>query len=144
MLIGEYSHSLDDKKRLSLPAKFRKTLGKKVVMTRGLDSCIFVFTTVEWGKIAQKLSEQSVGSRDARDLNRFFLSGASEVEVDSSGRVLVPEYLKTFAKLESKVTLAGLYSRVEIWDDILWQERQKAITENADDVASKLQEVGMM
>jgi MraZ protein len=144
MLIGEYSHSLDDKKRLSLPAKFRKTLGKKVVMTRGLDSCIFVFTTVEWEKIAQKLSEQSVGSRDARDLNRFFLSGASEVEVDSSGRVLVPEYLKTFAKLESKVTLAGLYSRVEIWDDILWQERQKAITENADDVASKLQEVGMM
>jgi MraZ protein len=144
MLIGEYSHSLDDKKRLSLPAKFRKTLGKKVVMTRGLDSCIFVFTTVEWEKIAQKLSEQSVGSRDARDLNRFFLSGASEVEVDSSGRVLVPEYLKNFAKLESKVTLAGLYSRVEIWDDILWQERQKAITENADDVASKLQEVGMM
>lgn len=144
MLIGEYSHSLDDKKRLSLPAKFRKTLGKKVVMTRGLDSCIFVFTTVEWEKIAQKLSEQSVGSRDARDLNRFFLSGASEVEVDSSGRVLVPEYLKTFAKLESKVTLAGLYSRVEIWDDTLWQERQKAITENADDVASKLQEVGMM
>jgi MraZ protein len=144
MLIGEYSHSLDDKKRLSLPAKFRKTLGKKVVMTRGLDSCIFVFTTVEWEKIAQKLSEQSVGSRDARDLNRFFLSGASEVEVDSSGRVLVPEYLKTFAKLESKVTLAGLYSRVEIWDDALWQERQKAITENADDVASKLQEVGMM
>jgi MraZ protein len=113
-------------------------------MTRGLDSCIFVFTTVEWEKIAQKLSEQSVGSRDARDLNRFFLSGASEVEVDSSGRVLVPEYLKTFAKLESKVTLAGLYSRVEIWDDALWQERQKAITENADDVASKLQEVGMM
>jgi MraZ protein len=144
MLIGEYSHSLDNKNRLSMPAKFRKSLGKKVVMTRGLDTCIFVFTTGEWEKIAEKLAAQSVGSRDARDLNRFFLSGAVEVDVDSAGRVLVPEYLKTFANLETKVTLAGLYSRVEIWNEDTWCKRQQNITENADLVASKLQEVGMI
>lgn len=144
MLIGEYSHSLDNKNRLSMPAKFRKSLGKKVVMTRGLDTCIFVFTTGEWEKIAEKLAAQSVGSRDARDLNRFFLSGAAEVDVDSAGRILVPEYLKTFANLETKITLAGLYSRVEIWDETQWQKRQQNITENADLVASKLQEIGMI
>jgi MraZ protein len=144
MLIGEYSHSLDNKNRLSLPAKFRKTFGKKVVMTRGLDTCIFVFTSIEWEKIAQKLAAQSVGSKDARDLNRFFLSGAVEVDVDSAGRVLLPEYLKNFAKLEIKTTLAGLYSRVEIWNEDEWQKRQENITENADLVAAKLQEIGMM
>lgn len=144
MLIGEYSHSLDNKNRLSLPSKFRKTLGKKIVMTRGLDTCIFLFTINEWGKIAEKLASQSVGSKDSRDLNRFFLSGAVEVEVDSAGRILVPEYLKNFANLETKTTLAGLYSRIEIWNEEEWLKRQQSITENADSVASKLQEIGMM
>lgn len=144
MLIGQYSHTLDVKKRLSLPSKFKKVLGEKVVITRGLDSCLFLFTTTEWEIIAKKLTSQSVGSREARDLNRFFLSGAVEVDIDSAGRVLVPDFLRDFAKLENKVVLAGLYSRVEIWDEKVWERKQKDISENADDVATKLQEVGMI
>ena len=144
MLIGQYSHTLDVKKRLSLPSKFKKVLGEKVVITRGLDSCLFLFTISEWEIIAKKLTSQSVGSREARDLNRFFLSGAVEVDVDSAGRVLVPDFLRSFASLENKVVLAGLYSRVEIWDEKVWEAKQKDISDNADDVAAKLQEVGMI
>jgi MraZ protein len=144
MLIGQYSHSIDSKKRLSLPSKFRKVLGDKVILTRGLDSCLFLFTLAEWDTIARKLSSQSVGSQDARDLNRFFLSGAVEVDIDSAGRVLVPDFLKDFAGLDTKVVLAGLYSRVEVWDEDTWNKKQSTIASEADAVASKLQEVGMI
>jgi MraZ protein len=144
MLIGQYSHTMDPKKRLSIPSKWRKSLGKKVIMTRGLDSCIFLYETKEWEKIAEKLASQSVGSREARDLNRFFLSGATEVEIDTAGRILIPDFLKDFGKLNEKIVLAGLYSRVEIWDEKVWNIKQKEIGEKADEVASKLQEVGMI
>jgi MraZ protein len=144
MLIGQYTHSIDNKKRLSLPIKFRKILSDKVIMTRGLDSCVFLYTVGEWEKIAEKMANVSVGSRESRDMNRFFLSGAIEVDVDSSGRVLVPDYLKEFAKLGSKVVLAGLYSRIEIWDEAQWEKKQKEVSENADDLATKLQEIGMI
>ncbi len=144
MLIGQYLHTIDDKKRLAIPNKFKSTLGKKVVVTRGLDTCVFVYTTKEWDKIAEKLSTGSLGSRDSRDLNRFFLSGASEVEIDSAGRILIPEYLKDFAKLEDKVIFAGLYSRCEIWNEKEWEKKQKDVSNRADDVACKLQEIGMI
>jgi MraZ protein len=144
MLIGQYTHSIDNKKRLSLPVKFRKILSDKVIMTRGLDSCVFLYTLGEWEKIAEKMASSSVGSRESRDMNRFFLSGAVEVDVDSSGRVLVPDYLKEFAKLDSKVVLAGLYSRIEIWDETQWEKKQKEVSKNADDLAAKLQEIGMI
>lgn len=144
MLIGQYSHTIDDKKRLSMPSKWKSEFGKKVVVTRGLDSCLFLYTTKEWAKIAQKLAETSMGSSDARDLNRFFLSGAVEIELDSAGRILIPEYLKDFAKLKEKIIFAGLYSRVEIWNESGWEKKQKEVSNKADAVASKLQEIGMI
>jgi MraZ protein len=144
MLIGQYSHTMDPKKRLSLPSKWRKSLGKKVIMTRGLDSCIFLYETKEWEKIAEKLASQSFGNKEARDLNRFFLSGATEVEIDTAGRILIPDFLKDFSKLNEKVVLAGLYSRVEIWDEKVWNVKQEEISGKADEVASRLQEVGMI
>ncbi len=144
MLIGQYTHILDDKKRLALPNKFKSLLGKKVVLTRGLDTCVFVYTTKEWDKIAEKLSSGSLGSKDSRDLNRFFLSGATEVEVDSAGRILIPEYLKEFAKLTEKVIFAGLYSRCEIWNETEWEKKQADVSNRVDDVAAKLQEIGMI
>jgi MraZ protein len=144
MLIGQYTHTIDDKKRISVPKNWKKVFGKSVVVTRGLDSCIFIYTTSEWKKIADKLAQTSMGSRDARDLNRFFLSGATEVEVDSAGRILVPDYLKDFAKLKEKVVMAGLYSRAEIWNESEWEKKQKEVSNKADDVASKLQEIGMI
>ena len=144
MLIGQYNHSIDDKKRLAIPNKFKSVFGKKVVVTRGLDTCVFVYTIKEWGKIAEKLVSGSLGSKDSRDLNRFFLSGATEVEVDGAGRILIPEYLKEFAKLKDKVIFAGLYSRAEIWNEEEWEKKQNDVSSRADEVAGKLQEIGMI
>lgn len=144
MIIGQYIHKIDDKKRLSMPTKWRKLFGKTVVMTRGLDTCLFLYTKKEWEKIAEKLANSSLGSKDARDLNRFFLSGATEVEIDSAGRVLMPDYLKTFAKLEEKVVVAGLYNRAEIWNETEWEKKQADVSEKADSIAGKLQEIGMI
>ena len=144
MLIGQYSHTIDDKKRLSLPSKWKSIFGKKVVVTRGLDTCVFVYTTKEWQKIAEKLATTSMGSRDARDLNRFFLSGAIEVDIDSAGRILVPDYLRDFAKLDKEIIFAGLYNRAEIWNETEWEKKQKEVSAKADDVAGKLQEIGMI
>src|SRR4051812_30776798 len=122
MLIGEYLHTLDSKKRLSLPAKFRKEVGKKVVITRGLDACLFMFPQKSWEKIAQKLAALPVGQADTRGLSRFILAGAVETEVDGAGRILMPDYLKEFADLRSRVVLAGVSDRVEIWNEKTWEE----------------------
>lgn len=143
MLIGEYVHTLDTKKRLSLPTKFRKQFGKKVVVTKGLDNCLFVYSLKEWGKISARLGELSIGQSDTRGFNRFMLAGAVEVDVDSAGRILVPEFLKDFAELTNKVVLAGIHNRVEIWDEKAWSLYKKKIEKQADQLAEKLGEIGV-
>lgn len=144
MLIGEYKHTLDAKKRLSLPSRWRRELGRKLVITRGLDNCLFVYPLKEWQKITAKVGELPLGQADTRSFNRFFLSGAVEVEVDKIGRVLVPDFLKDFAKLRNKVILAGIHSRVEIWDEKKWNEYKQKIESSADSLAEKLGEVGVL
>jgi MraZ protein len=144
MLIGEHKHTLDPKKRLSLPSKWRKELGKTLVVTRGLDNCLFVYTLPEWQKITDKVSELPLGSADTRSFNRFFLSGAVEVEVDSAGRILVPDFLKQFAQLDTKVVLAGVHSRIEIWDEEKWEAYTASMERDADTLAEKLSEIGVL
>lgn len=144
MLIGEYKHTLDPKKRLSLPSKWRKELGKKLVITRGLDNCLFVYPLKEWQKISEKIGQLPLGQADTRGFNRFFLSGAVEAEVDSVGRILIPDFLKVFATLDSKVVLAGIHDRVEIWDDNKWEEYKQRIEGQADALAEKLGDVGVL
>ena len=144
MLIGEYTHTIDPKKRLSLPSKFRRELGKKVVVTRGLDNCLFVYPINEWKKISEKLAELGVGKADTRGFNRFILSGAIEASIDSLGRILVPEYLRDFASLKDKVVLAGVQTRVEIWDEKKWSDYKKKIERQADSMAEKLGEIGIV
>lgn len=144
MLIGEYTHTLDPKKRLSLPSKWRRELGKKLVITRGLDNCLFVYPLKEWQGITEKIGHLPLGQADTRGFNRFFLSGAQEVEVDSVGRILVPDFLKVFAGLKSKVVLAGIHDRVEIWDEKMWREYNRRIEKQADALAEKLGEVGVL
>src|SRR3989344_2537409 len=107
MLIGEYRHTLDPKKRLSLPAKFRKELGESVVVTRGLDHCLFIFSQEGWKRFVGKFTALSIGSGEGRGFNRFMFSGATEAEVDSAGRILVPDFLKDFAGLKTRAVLAG-------------------------------------
>lgn len=144
MLIGEYTHTLDPKKRLSLPAKWRQELGKKVVVTRGLDNCLFVYPMKAWAGITEKIGQLPLGQADTRGFNRFFLSGAVETEVDSAGRILVPDFLKTFAGLKGKVVLAGIHDRIEIWDEKTWSEYKRRIEKQADALAEKLGEVGVL
>lgn len=144
MLIGEYTHTIDEKNRLSLPAKFRTEVGKKVVLTPGLDNCIFVFSTTEWKKITEKLSESSMLNADSRSFNRFLLGGAVEAEIDSIGRILIPDFLKGRAKLNSKVAVVGVQTRVELWDEKAWNEYKQVVEKQADSLAEKLSQVGML
>jgi len=142
MLIGEYTHTIDDKKRISLPIKFRKELGKKIVVTHGLDNCLFVYTLKEWQKISEKISELGMGQADKRGFNRFMLAGASLVDVDSIGRILIPEHLRDFAEVKEKVVFTGVYSRVEIWNEKRWSEYKQKVIKNADMMAEKLGDIG--
>ena len=144
MLIGEYTHTFDDKNRLSLPAKFRKELGRKVIVTRGLDRCLFVYSEKAWEKIAEKYGALSVAQSDTRRFNRFMLSGAAELEVDSAGRILIPEFLATFAGLKDKVILAGLYDRIEVWDQSSWSDDKTKIEGQANALAEKLGDLGVL
>lgn len=144
MLIGEYLHTLDTKKRIALPAKFRKEVGRKVVVTRGLDSCLFMFPVKAWEKIAEKISNLPVGQADTRGMSRFILAGAVETEVDSAGRILIPDFLKDFAELKSRVVLAGVSDRVEIWNEKTWDEYKKRIEKGADQMAQTLGDLGIL
>jgi len=143
MLIGEYTHTVDEKKRISLPVKFRNELGKKLVVTRGLDNCLFIFSINEWKKVSEKLGELSFGSADTRGFNRFMLAGAEDIEVDSIGRILIPDFLRDFAGLKGKVVFAGVHNRIEIWNDKAWNEYKKRIEKQADAMAEKLGEIGV-
>ena len=146
MLIGTFLHTIDDKNRLSLPAKFRKEMGKRVVITPGLDSCLFVFTAKEWEKMSERLSgkESSMLQADNRSLNRYLLGMAVEVEVDAAGRMLLPEHLRERAKLKSKVAFIGVRDRVEIWDEAAWHAYAAEVEGKAGSLADKLSQAGMI
>ncbi len=145
MLLGEHKHTLDTKKRLSLPAKFRKELGKTVVITRGFDSALFVYSAKEWKKFVEKnMDDLSIGKSDTRAMSRFMLGGAVETNIDSAGRILIPDFLKDFAGLNQKVMVIGLASRVELWDEGKWINYQSELSKNADTLAEKLGENGMI
>ena len=144
MLIGEYIHTIDQKNRVSLPAKFRKEMGKSLVVTPGLDNCLFIFTKKEWVKISEKLSEFSMLQADNRSFNRFMFGGATEVDVDNIGRFLLPDFLKTRAGLSEKVALVGVQNRVEIWNETAWSEYKNTVEKQADALAEKLGGIGML
>ena len=144
MLIGQYTHDLDTKKRLTLPSKWRADFGKKVVVTNGLDSSLFIFPVKEWERVAQKLSESGFGNPDTRSFNRFILGNAFEADVDAAGRIVIPDTLKSFANLSEKVVLAGMHSRVEAWDEDTWKKYTAKVAGEADALASKLSELGII
>lgn len=144
MFIGEYTHTMDKKRRVSLPQVFREELDEKVVLTRGLDSCIFLFPEESWKQIADELASLSFGDADSRGLNRFLLSGAREVKIDASGRILVPDFLSDFADLEKDVVFTGVHSRIELWGSDQWKDYTKEVESQADLLAQTLGDVGMI
>lgn len=142
MLIGEYIHTVDEKNRVSVPFKFRKELGKKIIITPGLDQCLFIFTKKEWKKVTKRLSntesDLSFLKADKRSFNRFMFGRAAEVEVDSIGRILIPDFLKDRIKLGGKAVLVGVEDRVEVWNDKVWEKYKEKIEKDADQLAEKL------
>ena len=144
MLIGEYTHTLDDKKRISLPVKFRKELGKKIVVTPGLDGCLFVFTLSQWKNISGKLSESSMLQTDNRSFNRYMFGGAVEAEVDAIGRMLLPDFLIKRANLLNNVAVVGVQDRVEIWNEEVWRGVKEKVAREADQLAEKLGQAGAL
>jgi MraZ protein len=142
MLIGEYTHTLDEKNRVSLPAKFRKELGSKVVVTNGLDKCLFVFSMKAWTKFSEDIARLPLNQGDKRKYSRFMLGGAVDSDVDASGRVLIPDFLKTFAALKGSVIITGVHDRVEIWNEKAWSEYKQNVEKDIDVLAEKLGEAG--
>jgi len=143
MFLGEYSYNLDEKKRLAIPAKFRTSLGKKAVITIGLDNCLFLFPMKDWEIFAKKLSAMPLAQADARGFSRLMLAGATEVSLDKLGRILVRDYLKQYASITKKVIIAGLYNRIEIWDEAKWQEYKEKTEKEAGNIAERLRELGI-
>ena len=143
MFIGEYTYLIDEKKRLAVPPKFRQLLGKKAVITQGLDQCLFLYSTKEWGALAKKISQLPLAQADARGFARLMLAGAMEVSLDNLGRILIPDYLKNYAFLKKKIVIAGLYNRIEIWDEKNWREYKKKTETAVGDIAERLKELGV-
>lgn len=140
MLIGEYTHNLDTKGRISIPAKFRAELGSSAIVTRGLDKCLFLYPKGEWESMANKLASLPVSSSSARSFSRMMLSGAMEVEIDKQGRALLPSYLREFAGIKGNVMVTGVFNRAEIWDKHTWESYSKSASTEAEANAEKLSE----
>lgn len=138
MFLGEYLHTFDSKNRISVPSKFRKGLGRAVVVTRGLDHCLYVYSRKAWEKEARIYATGASGSAAQRGLARLFLAGSFEVDVDNSGRMLVPEHLKSFASIKENAVIAGVADRVEIWEENAWKKYTTEIERDADDFAEKV------
>ena len=138
MFIGEYQHNIDEKGRLAVPVKFRDDLAKGAVVTRGLDNSLFLYTKDEWQKLADKLAGLSITQAGSRAFARLMLSGAMDVKVDKQGRVGLPDYLRKYAKINKKVVIAGLYNRLELWDEKTWEQYKAATEKDSNKIAEEL------
>lgn len=143
MFIGEYRHTIDTKKRLALPVRFRKQLGKTVVITRGLDNCLVVYPIKEWKIMSDKLGKLPTSQVEARGFARIMLAGAMEVNLDKLGRILIPDYLKKYAHLRKNVVVCGIFNRLEIWDAQKWETYRGKMEKDVGDLAGKLKELGI-
>ncbi len=142
MFMGEYSHSIDEKGRLIMPAKFREELGEAFVLTRGLDGCISVYPQIEWKKLEEKLSSLPLTNKNARTITRFLVSSAATCELDKQGRMLVPNALREYAHLTKDVVVTGNLERIEIWDKAKWNENNSF--DDMDSIEQGLMECGVL
>ena len=141
MFIGEYSLTVDEKGRLSIPVKYRDSLSRGAVVTRGLDSSLFLYTRAEWEKLAEKLAALPISRANTRAFSRLMLAGAMDVDMDKLGRIIVPDYLRGFASIKKNVVVAGLYNRLEIWDEGKWQKYKQGTEKDSKDIAETLDQL---
>lgn len=143
MFLGEYNHSIDAKGRLIVPAKFREELGENFIVTKGLDGCLYIYPNDEWKEFEDNLSKLPMGKSDTRKIVRFFLSAATQVELDKQGRILIPGNHREFAGLLKDVVLAGVGKKIEIWSKEKWEETATFDYEEMDDVAERMADLGI-
>lgn len=143
MFIGEYAHTIDDKGRMAVPFKLRRDLGSGAVVTRGIDRCLWVFPKDEWQALASKLASLPISDANSRAFSRLMLAGAMEVGFDSQGRALIPGYLREYANLTKNVIIAGLYTRLEIWDAEKWQQYKTETEKATDQIAKHMADLGV-
>lgn len=143
MFIGEYKHNLDSKGRVALPVRFRQEIGNGVIITKGLDHCLFVFTSKDWEILAQKLINLPLVQSNSRAFVRLMVAGAMAVEPDKQGRILIPDYLRQYANFKKEVVVAGVYNRIEIWNNDAWDEYKLKTEDSSDEIAEKLGELGI-
>ena len=143
MFIGEYHFTIDNKGRIAIPSKLRKELSQGGVLTRGLDNSLFLFPTDDWEQMADKIKSLPLSQSNSRAFSRLMLAGAMDVEMDSQGRILIPEYLRQYAHLNKKIVLAGVYNRLEIWDETEWENYKKKTEKESGDIAEKLGDLGI-
>lgn len=143
MLLGEYSHNLDAKGRVSVPAKFREDLGHTFIVTKGLDNCLFAYSKEEWKTFEEKLKNLPLTNMNARNFIRFFFSGATECEIDKQGRINIPQNLREYASLSKDVYIIGVSTRVEIWDKGKWDNYTSPENMDLDEIASQMSNLGI-
>lgn len=143
MLIGQYKHTIDSKKRLALPAKFRGELGNRVIITLGTNNCLVIYPEKEWKAQADKLGQLPISQTEARTYSRIMLANATEANLDKLGRILIPDYLKNYAGLKKDVIICGLSNKLEIWDWEKWEEYKSNAEKEFDNITSKLGELGI-
>lgn len=142
MFIGEFQHAMDEKGRVAIPAKFRKSLKDGVVVTRGLDGALYIYAPDEWEKLAAKTAQLPINRANSRAFARHLLGGAVEAEIDSQGRILVPDYLRKHAGIAGKAMMVGLYNRIELWSEERWQEYRAKTEKSAEEIAESLEGFG--
>ncbi len=141
MLMGEYEHTLDAKGRISMPAKLRKDMGDKFILTKGLDGCLFAFSQEEWLNFENKLKLLPLSDKNARNFVRYFLAGATECELDKQGRFLIPANLRISANLEKEAIIIGVGTRLEIWNKATWKSKDEEIS--LDEIAENMTMLGI-
>ncbi len=143
MFIGEFTATIDEKGRISIPAKFRSQLKSQVVVTRGLDNSLFLYTLDEWKKLAEKLASLPISTANTRAFSRLMLAGAMDCDIDKQGRIVLPAYLKEFAKIKKRLVFAGLYNRVEVWSEELWEKYKAQTEKQSNSIAEQLGSLGV-
>ena len=143
MFIGEYNHTLDPKNRVIMPSKFREKLGDSFVMTKGLDNCLFIYSSQDWSIVEDKLKSLPMTNKDARAFVRFFFAGACECDLDKQGRMVIPNYLKEHANIDKELVIIGVSTRIEIWSKEEWNKFNNDANISYEDVAEKMSQHGI-
>ncbi|HOQ15666.1 MAG TPA: division/cell wall cluster transcriptional repressor MraZ [Candidatus Paceibacterota bacterium] len=143
MFIGEYYYNLDTKGRMAIPSKIRNQVGETLIITRGLDSCLFLYEKKDWEQLAEKIKNLPLSQSNSRAFARLMLAGAMEVTIDNQGRILIPDYLRNYADLKKKIVLVGVYDRLEIWDEDNWNTYKNKTERESSEIAEKLSQLGI-